>query len=96
MGGTSIIYGVTDMVFSLKQHIPPSGELIFAEVSLVLHRSHGQSKYAVPFRLGAECVAHPLVWSHGASVRQLSFYGPVSLYLGILSLFGFQGATEAV
>ena len=35
------------MVFSLKQHIPPSGELIFAEVSLVLHRSHGQSKYAV-------------------------------------------------
>ena len=49
-----------------------------------------------PFRLGAECVAHPLVWSHGASVRQLSFYGPVSLYLGILSLFGFQGATEAV
>lgn len=48
MGGTSIIYGVTDMVFSLKQHIPPSGELLFAEVSLVLHRSHGQSKYAVP------------------------------------------------
>lgn len=48
------------------------------------------------FRLGAECIAHPLVWSHGASVRQLSFYGPVSLYLGILSLFGFQGATEAV
>lgn len=36
------------MVFSLKQHIPPSGELLFAEVSLVLHRSHGQSKYAVP------------------------------------------------
>ena len=35
------------MVFSLKQHIPPSGELLFAEVSLVLHRSHGQSKYAV-------------------------------------------------
>ena len=36
------------MVFSLKQHIPPSDELLFAEVSLVLHRSHGQSKYAVP------------------------------------------------
>ena len=48
------------------------------------------------FRLGAEYIAHPLAWSHGASVRQLSFYGPVSLYLGILSLFGFQGATEAV
>ena len=48
------------------------------------------------FRLDAECIAHPLAWSHGASVRQLSFYGPVSLYLGILSLFGFQGATEAV
>ena len=29
VGGTSIIYGVTDMVFSLKQHIPPSGELLF-------------------------------------------------------------------
>lgn len=36
------------MVFSLKQHIPPSGELLFAEVSLVLYRSHCQSKYALP------------------------------------------------
>ena len=44
---TSIIYVVTDIVFSLKQHIPPSGELLSAEVSLVLHRSLGQSKYAV-------------------------------------------------
>ena len=44
---TSIIYDVTDIVFSLKQHIPPPGGLLLAEVSLVLHRSHGQSKYAV-------------------------------------------------
>lgn len=44
---TSIIYVLTDIVFSLKQHIPPSGELLSAEVSLVLHRSLGQSKYAV-------------------------------------------------
>ena len=47
------------------------------------------------FRLGAECIARPLAWSPGASVRQLSFYGPVSLYLGILFVFGFQGAREA-
>ena len=44
---TSIIYDVTDIVFSLKQHIPPPGRLLMTEVSLVLHRSHGQSKYAV-------------------------------------------------
>ena len=42
------------------------------------------------FRLGAECIARPLAWSPGASVRQLSFYGPVSLYLGILFIFGFR------
>ena len=35
---TSIIYVVTDIVFSLKQHIPPSGELhCLAEVSLFAH-----------------------------------------------------------
>ena len=97
MGGTSIIYGVTDMVFSLKQHIPPSGELLFCRSILCSPPESWPIEIMLYlFRLGAECIAHPLAWSHGASVRQLSFYGPVSLYLGILSLFGFQGATEAV
>ena len=41
------------------------------------------------FRLGAEWIARPLAWSPGASVRQLSFYGPVRLYLGILFVFCF-------
>ena len=43
LGRTSIIYGVTDIIFSLKQHISPSGKL-FAEVSLFLYRSYGQSE----------------------------------------------------
>ena len=46
----------------------------------------------ISFRLGARCIARPLSRSPGALVRQLSFYGPVSLYLGILFIFGFQGA----
>ena len=46
------------------------------------------------FRLGAEWIARPLAWSPGASVRQLSFYGPVRLYLGIRFVFCFQAARE--
>ena len=60
---TSIIYDVTDIVFSLKQHIPPPGRLLMTEVSLVLHRSHGQSKYAVYHSDSAQDVS--LVRFHG-------------------------------
>jgi len=42
-------------------------------------------------RLGARFIARSYR-GHGALVRQLSFYGPVSLYLGILLVFFYQGA----
>ena len=42
-------------------------------------------------RLGARFIARSYR-GRGALVRQLSFYGPVSLYLGILLLFFYQGA----
>ena len=45
-------------------------------------------------RLGARFIARSYR-GRGALVRQFSFYGPVSLYLGILLVFFYQGATGA-
>ena len=88
--GTSIIYAVTDIVFSLKQHIPPSGELFCRSILSPLTGVMANRKMLYPFRLGARFIARPLSWSLGALVRQLSFYGPVSLCLGILFYLVFK------
>lgn len=95
LGRTSIIYAVTDIVFSLKQNIPPSGELLFRSIIITPPESWPIEICCISSRLGAGFIARPLAWSHGAPVRQLSFYGPVSVYLGIQFLFFFQGAREA-
>ena len=89
---TSIIYDVTDIVFSLKQHIPHRSGLFCRSIIIPLPESWPIEICCVSFRLGARLIARPHSWSRGALVRQLPFYGPVSLYLGILFMFTFQGA----
>ncbi len=73
LGRTSIIYDVTDIVFSLKQHIPPSGELFFRSIIIAQPESLPIEICCISFRLGARCIARPWEWSLGALVRQLSF-----------------------
>ena len=65
------------------------------EVSLFLYRSHGQSKYAVyHFDSVQDLTLVQLSGVMAVLSDSFSFYGPVSLYLGILFVFSYQGTWE--
>lgn len=59
LGRTSIIYDVTDIIFSLKQHIPPSGELFYRSIIITPPESWPIEICCISFRLGAKCIARP-------------------------------------
>ena len=86
LGRTSIIYGVTDIIFSLKQHISPSGKLFCRSIIIPLPELWPIRNMLYYCSDSAQGLSLALWRGLGALVRQLSFYGPVSLYLGILRI----------
>ena len=61
LGRTSIIYAVTDIVFSLKQNIPPSGELFFRSIIITPPESWPIEICCLSSRLGAGFIARLLL-----------------------------------
>lgn len=95
LGGTSIIYAVTDIVFSLKQNIPPSGELFYRSIIIPPPESWPIEICCILFRLGARCIARPFcgvmaLLSDGFSFRSGEFIPRHPDYL-----WSFQGTRES-